>query len=130
MSKQQFIFEVFADHHQFYVQDGGINPEEPTDWTDEDVERRAEVADNVVVICRLRNMTVPVTRELHEAEPAIDLSGYGHAVECSVDLSTGVLQVHECTGSEVPKRTVKLGSRWRSSARNDHSCIHPSLVAE
>ena len=45
MSKQQFTFEVFADYHQFYVQDGGINPEAPTDWTDEDVERRAKVAD-------------------------------------------------------------------------------------
>ncbi|MGO4812145.1 competence protein ComJ [Cupriavidus sp. 2MCAB6] len=69
---QQFTFDVFADYHQFYVQDRGINPEAPTDWTDEDVERRAKVADNVVVICPLRNMTVPVTLELHEAEPAID----------------------------------------------------------
>lgn len=110
MSTQQFSFEVFADYYQFYVQDAGINPEAPTDWTNEDVERRAKVADNVVVICPLRNMNVPVTLELHDTEAAVDLSGYDHAVRCSLDLPTGELQVHECTGSEVLRRTVKPGT--------------------
>jgi len=25
--------QVFADYHQFYVQDGGVNPDAPTDWS-------------------------------------------------------------------------------------------------
>lgn len=57
----------------------------------------ALVADNVVVIRPFRNMTVPVILELQDAEPAIDLPGYDHAVGCSVDLSTGELQVSRDT---------------------------------
>jgi hypothetical protein len=27
--------QVFADYHQFYVQDGGVNPDAPTELTTE-----------------------------------------------------------------------------------------------
>ncbi|MES2151882.1 MAG: hypothetical protein V4508_19050 [Pseudomonadota bacterium] len=109
MMSRQFAFDVFADYHQFYVQDGGIFPEAPTDWTDEDVQRRAKTIDHVVVICPVRNMTVPVVLELHDSEPAINLSDYDHVVQCSLELPSGELQVHECTGGEVLRQTVAPG---------------------
>ena len=93
--------QVFADYHQFYVQDGGIDPAAPEDWTEEDIARRAKVAENVVVVCPLRNMTVAVELEVYEQEPSIQWSKWDHAVICDLKLPTGRLQVHECTGGEL-----------------------------
>lgn len=109
MLQKQFKFELFADFHQFYVMDAGINPQAPDIWTNADVSHRALAADHIVVICPIRNMTVPVTLELYEAEPNIDLAPYDHAVRCSLDLPTGQLQVHECTGGETLRQAVTPG---------------------
>ena len=91
---------VFADYHQFYLWDSGADPRAPETWSDEDVTHRAKVAEHVFVVCPLRNMTVPVRVSLVTAEPALDLARYDHAVEASLALPTGQLQVHECTGGE------------------------------
>lgn len=102
--------EVFADYNQFYVQDGQVNPAAPEDWTDADVARRAKVAPNVVVICPIRNMSVPVEVELHSSEPEVDASEVDHIVECSLELPSGHLQVHECTGGPVLDWRINPGS--------------------
>lgn len=109
MSKKKFAFEVFADYHQFYLQDGQVFPDAPTDWTDEDVQRRVKVADNVVVVCPLRNMTVPVELLVQEAPPQLNFEQIDHAVRCSLDLPSGILQVHECTGGEVLRLDIRPG---------------------
>ena len=93
--------EVFADYKQFYVQDAGIDPPAPEDWTDDDIANRSKVAENVVVVCPLRNVTVPVDVVLHDSEPPPGNLNPDHVVECSLALPTGRLQVHECTGGEV-----------------------------
>lgn len=111
MSKvQEFQVEVFADYHQFYVQDGGVNPDAPTDWTDEDVESRAKVSQNVVVICPVRNMTVPVSVEVYDSQPSYELSHVDHAIRCSLALPTGGLQIHECTGGERLRVSITPGT--------------------
>lgn len=102
--------EVFADYHQFYVQDGGINPPAPEEWTDEDIENRSKTAANVVVVCPLRNMTVPVELVVHDSEPPADSLTPDHAVECSLALPTGHLQLHECTGGPVLNLQVAPGT--------------------
>src|SRR5215467_7944100 len=93
--------EVFADYHQFYLWDRETNPLAPTDYTDQDVQNMVKVAPGVVVIQPVRNMTVPVKLEVHETEPECDATEWDHVVECSLDLPTGKLQVHECTGGPV-----------------------------
>jgi Competence protein J (ComJ) len=102
--------EVFADYHQFYVQDGGINPPAPEEWTDEDIENRCKTAENVVVVCPLRNMTVPVELVVHDSAPPAHSSAPDHAVECSLALPTGHLQLHECTGGQVLNLQVPPGN--------------------
>lgn len=109
MMSRQFAFDVFADFHQFYVQDGGIFPDAPTDWTDDDIQRRVKAIEHVVVICPLRNMAVPVVLELHDSEPVVNQSDYDHVVRCSLELPTGELQVYECTGGEVLRQSVAPG---------------------
>lgn len=93
--------EVFADYHQLYIQDGVASPHAPENWTDADVANRAKVAASVVVVCPVRNMTVPVQVELHDVAPQLQNSKAGHLVECSLALPSGHLQVPECTGGAV-----------------------------
>ena len=93
--------EVFADYHQFYVQDGGISPPAPENWTADDMASRVKVAECVVVVCPFRDSRVPVELELHDAKPAQSTEEWHHVVHCSLALPTGHLQVHECTGGPV-----------------------------
>ena len=104
--------EVFADYHQFYVQDGEVFPNAPTEWSDADVERRVKVADNVVVVCPVRNMHVPVEIEVLTSEPSIELAAFDHVAMCSLALPSGHLQVHECSGGERLSLSVPPG--WYS----------------
>lgn len=103
-------FEVFADYHQFYVQDGVVNPPAPEDWTDADVAHRAKAATNLVVVCPVRNMTVPVQVELHDVAPELQDKAADHLVERSLALPSGYLQVHECTGGAVLNWELEPGS--------------------
>jgi hypothetical protein len=102
--------DVFADYHQFYIQDGEIFPDAPVDWTDEDVANRAKVEDNIVVVCPVRNMDVPVTIDVVDSEPAFTADDYDHVVRCSLELPTGCLQVHECTGGELLRLGIAAGT--------------------
>lgn len=108
MQKQSF--NLFADYFQFYLWDEGMEPLAPEEWTDLDVQRRLLVAPNVVVVCPERNMTVPVEVQVHDAEPDINVSDWDHVVDCSLDLPTGKLQVHECTGGSVARFAVSPGT--------------------
>jgi len=102
--------ELFADYHQFYVQDGGVNPPAPEDWSDQDVENRAKVSENVIVVCPIRNMTVPVKVALLAAEPELELGVPDHVVECGISIPTGHFQVHECTGGPVVDWNIAPGN--------------------
>jgi hypothetical protein len=102
--------EIFADYHQFYVQDGGVEPDAPTDWTDTDIGHRVKVEENVVVVCPLRNMSVPVVVEVTDSEPPFTFEGLDHIVSCSLRLPTGCLQVHECTGGERLRLSIAAGT--------------------
>ena len=89
---------VFADYHQFYIWDAGSDPEAPLDYTDDDVSRMVKCAACVLVVQPVRNMDVPVELQVHQTDPGFDPPSWDHVVECSLDLPTGKLQVHECTG--------------------------------
>ncbi len=101
---------VFADYHQFYVWDAGTNPLAPEDYTDDDVRRMVKVASNVVVVQPVRNMEVPVELEVHARDPGFDAGHWDHIAECALDLHTGRLQVHECTGGPQLDLSVAPGT--------------------
>ncbi len=106
---QSQSFELFADYFQFYLWDEERSPEAPTDYSDEDVKRRLKTGPHVVVVSPVRNMTVPVTVEVHDREPGFDAAAWDHIAECSLDIPSGKLQVHECTGGSVARFTVSPG---------------------
>jgi hypothetical protein len=109
MRQHDLQVDIFADYFQFYLWDPTQSPEAPTDYVDEDMERRIKTGRHVVVICPERNYTVPVEIELHDTEPAFDAEAWDHIAEASLHLPGGRLQVHECTGGPVADRSVEPG---------------------
>jgi len=101
--------KVFADYNQFYLWDAGVNPAAPEDYTDEDVRGMVKVAPCVVVVQPVRNMEVPVELLLHEQDPGFEPSNWDHVAECALNLPTGQLQIHECTGQPVLDLLVPHG---------------------
>ena len=103
---------VFADYFQFYLWDAGMNPRAPEHYAPPDLKRRLKTGPNVVAILTARNMDVPVTVEIVEAEPSLDLAAWDHVAEASLRLPTGHLQLHECTGGAVADFDITPG-RYR-----------------
>jgi hypothetical protein len=80
---------VFADYFQFYLWDAGTNPSAPVHYAPPDGERRLKTGTNAVAILTARNMTVPVTVEIDDSEPLLDINAWDHVVEASLHVPTG-----------------------------------------
>lgn len=96
---QQHHFQVFADYHQFYVQDddpsfGDLSKA----WSEEAVARLLAVAPHVVGVGTVRNTHVPVTVEIHDTRPQLDLEAWDRVNLVSLAIDTGRLVVAGCTG--------------------------------
>jgi hypothetical protein len=102
--------DVFADYFQFYLWDANTKPHAPVDWTERDSANRLKVAPNVVAICPVRNMTVPVVVELYAREPGYVSDDWDHIAECSLDAPSGALAVEECTGGTAATLSVQAGT--------------------
>lgn len=105
----QHRLSVFSDYFQFYLWDAGTNPRAPEVFTNGDVERMVKVEPHVLVVQPVRNMIVPVEVSVLASDPGCNLREWDHVVECSLDLPTGHLQVHECTGDAVLDTHVEPG---------------------
>ncbi len=103
-------YEIFADYHQFYLWDHGTSPTAPTDYTDEDLQRRIKAAPFLVVIQPERNMDVPVQLDLRDAAPDEPLDAWDHVAEASLELPSGQLEIHECTGGSIDIIPLPPGS--------------------
>lgn len=102
-------YTIFADYYQFYLWDKETDPEAPTDYTDEDVARRVKTGPNVVVIQPIRNMDVPVEIQIHETNPGFNVDDWDHVAECSLNLPSGHLELHECTGGAIAEFSIAPG---------------------
>lgn len=106
---QRVEVDIFADYFQFYLWDKVADPSVAVDWTDEDVSNRLKAAPNVAIVSPVRNMTVPVAVELLGGSPDYPLDEWDHVAECSLDLPSGVLELHECTGGSIATLRVSPG---------------------
>ncbi|MEP1420980.1 MAG: hypothetical protein ABJK59_04330 [Erythrobacter sp.] len=97
----QRSYKIFADCFQFYLWDPGAQPDAPTDYAAIDNQNRLKVGENIVVVLPERNMTVPVTIELLDDEPELDPAQWDHIAEASLELPSGRLEIHECTGESI-----------------------------
>ncbi len=103
-------YQIFADYFQFYLWDADERPNAPEDYDGEDIRSRIKAAPFVVVIQPIRNREVPVEIELPPAPPLLVLDDWDHVVEASIDLPSGRLEIHECTGGSIDILSVTPGS--------------------
>jgi hypothetical protein len=90
--------------------DHGTSPDAPTDYTELDIQRRIKAAAFVVVVQPERNMDVPIAVEVNDQPPCTDLDQWDHVTEASLDLPSGRLEIHECTGGSIDILPVAPGS--------------------
>ena len=102
-------YSIFADYHQFYLWDHGASPDVPTQYTEEDTLRRLKTAPFVVVVQPERDSDVPVEVEITDEPPDLDLDAWDHVAEASLDLPSGRLEIHECTGGSIDVLAVLAG---------------------
>jgi hypothetical protein len=106
----QRSYEIFADYHQFYLWDHEAQPSTELDYDNQDIERRIKAAPFLVVIQPERNMDVPVDFELAPDPPDGNFDDWDHVAEASIDLPSGRLEIHECTGGSIDILTVSPGT--------------------
>ena len=94
---RRFEYELFADYFQFYLLDEAAEGDLGDSWSDEAVARLLAVAPGTIGVGTVRNMNVPVTVEIFDAEPDSDLESWEHATECSLEVPTGRIVIAGCT---------------------------------
>ena len=88
---------LFADYFQFYLQDESVEGNLSDSWTDEATDRLLAVAPGTIGVGTVRSMDVPVTVELLEVEPPLDMASWDHVTQCSIQINSGTLVVAGCT---------------------------------
>jgi hypothetical protein len=92
-----FEYRHFADYHQFYLQDEGVEGNLSDGWTPEAVARDLAVATGTIGAGTIRNATVPVVVEIANGKPDDDLNSWDQVTECSIDVTSGRIVVAGCT---------------------------------
>lgn len=93
----RYKFLLFADYHQFYIQDEAADGNLSEAWTPDAVEHLLALAPGVVGIGTVRNTDVPVIIEVLDDEPGKEFDVLDQVVDCSISISSGVIVVAGCT---------------------------------
>ncbi len=97
MANTRHRFDLFADYHQFYLQDELVQGNLGDSWTQEATERLLAITDGTIGVGTVRNMTVPVEVEVVQAEPQDSFDAWDQVNECSIDVQSGRIVVAGCT---------------------------------
>ena len=93
-----FQYQIFADYHQFYLQDDDQSFGDLAQaWTDAATDRLLAVAPHVIGVGTVRNTTVPVSVAVHESQPKIEPDEWDHITTASLQIDTGRIVVAGCT---------------------------------
>src|SRR6266850_827574 len=109
---REFRYEIFADYHQFYLQDDDQSKGDLSEaWTKEATERLLAVAPHVIGVGTVRNMTVPVSISVHDSRPKIREEEWDQITTASLKIDTGRIVVAGCTDyfPEAARIDVKPG---------------------
>lgn len=97
MPIRKYDFEIYADYHQFYLEDETSPHDTGSIWTKETHERMLAVSEKLVAIGTARYESVPVSVEFHNAEPILELEKYSRINECSLEVVSNKLILAGCT---------------------------------
>lgn len=90
-------FTLFADYFQFYLQDESADGNLSDSWNEEAVTRLLAVAPGTVGVGTVRNMDVPVSIEVLDSAPPLELEQWDHVVECTILVQGSRIVVAGCT---------------------------------
>lgn len=88
---------LFADYHQFYIQDEAADGDLSESWTPDTEISLVAVAPGTIGVGTARDADVPVSIELSDAEPESDFSLFDQVVDCSISIQSGTLVAAGCT---------------------------------
>lgn len=113
-----FDGEVYASHHQFYLVASGGAHDADVVWDGAGLERHLGVAPGLVAIGTIGDTFLPVSIEVWNEEPPLDLDAWDHVVDASLDVPSGSLELHGVEGpAELEPIALEPGTyRVRSSA--------------
>lgn len=95
---QTIELHLFADYHQFYLQDDDIRFGDLSNaWTPEATKRLLAVGDHVVGVGTARNMNVPVHISIDSELPKLDPDAWDKINSASLACDTGRIVVAGCT---------------------------------
>jgi hypothetical protein len=93
----KFLFDLFADYHQFYLQDEAVSGDLSDSWALGATENLLAIAPGTIGVGTVRNMTVPVTVEISSEAPSEAWTTWDQVNECSIRISSGRIVVAGCT---------------------------------
>jgi hypothetical protein len=99
---------LFADYFQFYIQDESATGDLSEHWNEEATARLLAVAPGTIGIGTVRNMDVSAVVEIHDQEPAHDLSEWDHVVEAELNISSGRIVIAGCTDYFPDARRIEV----------------------
>ncbi len=107
-----YTLNLFADYHQFYLQDEQAETDTPDDWGKQLTTQMIAVDPGIVGIGTARNLTVPVRVDLLDTRPDDDFDGWDHVAEASLDASSGQIVIAGCVDyfPEAKRLPVSPGS--------------------
>lgn len=110
--------EVYASHTQFYVVDAEGKGRTDLVWDGGGLGRHLGVADGVIAVGTVGYCNVPVTVEVWDEHPPLDLDEWDHVVEASLEVGSGRVALGGVEGpAELAPLDVVPGTyRLRSSA--------------
>ncbi len=111
----EYHYELFADYHQFYLQDEQASGDLSESWTQQESDILLAVAPGVVGVGTARNMTVPVTVQILDgppAEDARDWEQWDRINECSMEIASGSIVVAGCTDYLPEAARIKVAPGW------------------
>ena len=90
-------FSLFADYFQFYIQDESVGGSLADAWNEDAFNRMLAIAPGIVAVGTLRNTNVPVSIEILDSSPHLDLDDWDHLVECAILIKNNSIVVAGCT---------------------------------
>jgi hypothetical protein len=90
--------EMDVNYRQFYLWDPTKPFIPPEDWTDEEVNHGLKEAGHFIAVAPPRDGLLCLRVEIHDSEPPLDLTAWDHAVEGSLEIESGVLELREWAG--------------------------------
>lgn len=94
---RRFEYKLFADYHQFYLQDESAVGDLSNSWTQEAVDRLLALAPGTIGVGTVRDMTVPVVVEVSDTEPVENTTTWDQVNECTLDVQSGHIVIAGCT---------------------------------